>query len=58
MFNCINVRYLARKEESMDLTIVELVKFFKIRILMSCLKFSQIKMFWAKNNKVNFGAYF
>lgn len=51
--NCTNVRYLEEKGKSMNLTVAEVKKFFGISILMSCLKFPQMKMFWAKMTKVN-----
>lgn len=51
--NCTNVRYLAEKEKPMNLTVTEIKKFFGISVLMSCLKYPQIRMYWAKMTKVN-----
>lgn len=51
--NCTNVKYLMDKGKSMNLTVAEVRKFFGISVLMSCLKYPQIKMYWAKMTKVS-----
>ena len=43
--NCTNIRYLEEKGKPMNLTVAEIRKFFGISILMSCLKYLQIKMY-------------
>ena len=56
--NCTNIRYLEENGKPMNLTVAEIRKFFGISILMSCFKYPQIKMYWAKLTKVNSIAYF
>nr|CAH7744063.1 unnamed protein product [Callosobruchus chinensis] len=50
--HCTNVRFLHEKGRPMNLTAEEEKKFFGISILMSCLRYPQIKMYWAKMTKV------
>nr|CAH7722280.1 unnamed protein product [Callosobruchus chinensis] len=50
--HCTNVRFLHEKGRPMNLTAEEVKKFFGISVLMSCLRYPQIKMYWAKMTKV------
>lgn len=51
--DCTNVKFLEEKGKPMNLTLPEIKKFFAISILMSCLKYPQVRMYWAKTTKVN-----
>lgn len=51
--NCTNIRYLQEKGKPMNLTVSEVKKFFGISILMSCLKYPQLRMYWSHMTKVN-----
>lgn len=51
--DCTNVRFLEEKGKPMNLTLPEIKKFFAISLLMSCLKYPQVRMYWAKTTKVN-----
>ena len=50
--NCTNIRYFSEKQKNLNLTVDETKTFFGISVLMSCLKYPQIKMYWAKMTKV------
>lgn len=45
--SCTSLKYLKEFDKPMNLTTQEVKKFFGISVLMSCLKFPQIKMYWA-----------
>ncbi|KAI4455620.1 transposase is4 [Holotrichia oblita] len=49
---CTNLKYLLEHDKPMNLTTDEVRKFLGISILMSCLKFSQIRMYWAASTRV------
>lgn len=51
--NCSNVRHQETTGKAMNLTVIEVRKFFGISILMSCLKLPQVKMYWSNMCKVN-----
>lgn len=51
--DCTNVRFLEEKGKPMNLTLPEIKKFFAICLFMSCLKYPQVRMYWAKTTKVN-----
>ncbi|KAG5899819.1 hypothetical protein JTB14_010258 [Gonioctena quinquepunctata] len=46
MCACTNLKYRMEHDEAMNLSLEEIRKFLRISILMSCLKFPQIKMYW------------
>lgn len=51
--SCTNLKYsLDHDNKPMNLSIDEVNKFLGISILMSCLKFPQVKMFWATTTRV------
>nr|CAH7768236.1 unnamed protein product [Callosobruchus chinensis] len=50
--HCTNVRFTHEKGRPMNLIAEEEKKFIGISILMSCLRYPQIKMYWAKMTKV------
>lgn len=49
---CTNLKYFAEHNQPMNLTVEEIKKFLGISVLMSCLKFPQIKMYWAALTRV------
>lgn len=51
--DCTNVKFLEEKGKSMNLILPEIKKFIAITILMSCLKYPQVRMYWAKTTKVS-----
>lgn len=52
MCNCTNVKYMTEHEKALNLTLEEVKKFVGITILISCLRYPRIKMFWAKTTRV------
>ncbi|KAG5882855.1 hypothetical protein JTB14_000631 [Gonioctena quinquepunctata] len=46
MCACTNLKYRIEHDKAMNLSLEEIRKFLGISILMSCLKFPQIKMYW------------
>lgn len=49
---CTNLKYLVEHDKPMNLSVEEVKRFIGISILMSCLKFPQIKMYWAGLTRV------
>lgn len=49
---CTSLKYLVEQNKPMNLSVEEVKKFIGISILMSCLKFPQIKMYWARLTRV------
>ncbi|KAG5868723.1 hypothetical protein JTB14_001056 [Gonioctena quinquepunctata] len=53
MCACTNLKYRIEHDRATNLSLEELRKFLGISILMSCLKFPQIKMYWASLTRVS-----
>lgn len=51
--DCTNVRFLEEKGKPLNFILPEIKKFFAISLLMSCLKYPQVRMYWANTTKVN-----
>ncbi|KAG5872177.1 PiggyBac transposable element-derived protein, partial [Gonioctena quinquepunctata] len=53
MCACTNLKYRIEHDKAMNLSLEEIKKFLRISILMSCLKFPQIEMYWASLSRVS-----
>ncbi|KAK9736383.1 Transposase IS4 [Popillia japonica] len=53
MADCTNLRILQDTEKAMNLTVTEIKQFIGISILMLCLRYPNVRMYWAKTTKVN-----
>lgn len=53
MADCTTLRILQDTEKAMNLTVTEIKQFIGISILMSCLRYPNVRMYWAKTTKVN-----
>ncbi|KAK9701759.1 Transposase IS4 [Popillia japonica] len=53
MADCTNLRILQNTEKAMNLTLTEIKQLIGISLLLSCLRYPNVRMYWAKTTKVN-----